>query len=188
MLDVVPDENKISFTIKGLSEEFQLPGKYRARIICDVGAVNIFDEETAITCTSINVEQVCYYLRLVKNPVNDESLVVNVKIELYMTGPACSAFSNPIKNYKALAENIGNMLQNSQFSDFTFLVDGKEFKIHRAILAQSSPVFKALFESDMSEAKSKKCVIKDIKPNIFGLLLNYIYILELPDNLTSTSK
>ena len=176
-----------NLTINGLCKEFQHSEKHRARIICSVGGVNVFDKESAITCASIKTgnDDMNEYNFVSKVSANG-SLFVDVKVELH--GVGLDFTPNPVKSYKTLAENIGKMLQNSQFFDFTFIVQGQEFKVHRNILAQASPVFTALFSSDMEEAKSKKCVIKFIKPSIFGHLLNYIYKFELPQDFVSVSK
>lgn len=46
---------------------------------------------------------------------------------------------------------------------------------HVLILSSASPMFAAMFETDMKEAKSRKVVIQDTSINTFKLLLSYIY-------------
>lgn len=64
------------------------------------------------------------------------------------------------------------------FADFTFNVDNKEFKVHRLVLAKKSEVFKNFFLADI---KSRECVINHIKPEVFELLIKFIYKPELPN-------
>jgi hypothetical protein len=88
---------------------------------------------------------------------------------------------------KELQTTIGNILDNSTFSDFKFIVKGKEFKVHRNILSTASPVFDKLFTVDMEEANNNECAVADIEPAIFEQLLRFIYKRELPENLSKVA-
>ncbi|XP_055469358.1 speckle-type POZ protein-like, partial [Psammomys obesus] len=50
-----------------------------------------------------------------------------------------------------LAEDLGNLWENTRFTDCCFFVKGKEFKAHKSVLAARSPVFNAMFEHEMEE-------------------------------------
>lgn len=50
-----------------------------------------------------------------------------------------------------LAEDLGNLWENTRFTDCCFFVRGKEFKAHKSVLAARSPVFNAMFEHEMEE-------------------------------------
>ncbi|XP_052580057.1 speckle-type POZ protein-like isoform X3 [Peromyscus californicus insignis] len=52
-----------------------------------------------------------------------------------------------------LAEDLGNLWENTRFTDCCFFVRGKEFKAHKSVLAARSPVFNAMFEHEMEECK-----------------------------------
>ena len=65
--------------------------------------------------------------------------------------------------------------QNELFTDIEFIVDGDTYPAHRAIVAARSPVFAAMFRTDMLESKTRKVEIKDVKSATFYSLLYFIY-------------
>lgn len=88
-----------------------------------------------------------------------------------------------IDAFKDIATYHSRMLSNKVFWDFKFVVKGKEFKVHRAILSSVSPVFEKMFTTDMKEGSEKLCHVKDFEPEIFEHLLRFIYGGELPDDI-----
>jgi BTB/POZ domain len=94
---------------------------------------------------------------------------------------------NPIQMNKEVAMNNIEMLKNPKFSDFKFIVKGKEFKVHRAVLANASPVFDKLFTADMKESRSNQCIVKDIEPEIFQHLLQFVYGGKLPEDIAAVA-
>lgn len=80
-----------------------------------------------------------------------------------------------------------NILNDPTFSDFTFIVQNKEFKVHKAILAASSEVMRKIFTTDLRESNEGQCKIADIEPEIFENLLRFVYTGELPENLDGIS-
>ncbi|XP_050361959.1 BTB/POZ domain-containing protein 3-like [Nymphalis io] len=79
---------------------------------------------------------------------------------------------NDLKN-KSLYDRVNKLLVSYEWSDCSFSVHGKKFKAHKLILGISSPVFEAMFYGPLST--NEVITITDIEPNIFQLLLNYIY-------------
>lgn len=73
---------------------------------------------------------------------------------------------------------------SKQFADFTFVCGKKEFKVHKAILAASSPMLSSMFETGMTEKEAGMCEIKNIDPEIFSALVQFAYTAELPYNFT----
>ncbi|PSN40271.1 hypothetical protein C0J52_11910 [Blattella germanica] len=78
---------------------------------------------------------------------------------------------------ECMRDRIQTLLKTSQWSDCTFRVgensDFEIFKAHRIILASSSPVFEAMFFGPLAE---EQCVaIEDLEPDVFRILLEYIY-------------
>ena len=55
--------------------------------------------------------------------------------------------------------------------DVTLVVEGQEIHAHKAILAARSPVFKAMFAHQMSEAVEGKVMIDDIAADVLNELL-----------------
>ncbi|XP_031785759.1 speckle-type POZ protein B [Nasonia vitripennis] len=72
-------------------------------------------------------------------------------------------------------------MNDKEYCDMSFLVDGKTFKAHKCILAKESPVFDAMFKIDMKEKLLNEVIIEDIRPDIFEKLLRYMYVGEVED-------
>lgn len=61
-------------------------------------------------------------------------------------------------------------------SDVTFIVEGRPIYAHRAILAQRSAHFAAMFRSGMRESTEREVKIHSISYSAFLLLMEFIYI------------
>lgn len=88
---------------------------------------------------------------------------------------------------KRIIQNNINMLNDQIYSDFTFIVDQKQFKVHKNILAVTSPVFFNLFNSNMQESLKNECHVGNINSSIFGHMLNFIYGAVLPPDIKDIS-
>ena len=62
-----------------------------------------------------------------------------------------------------------------KFSDVKIVTGNEEFHCHRNILSGRSPVFEAMFQSDMVENTSRIVDMKDIKPEVVREMLHFIY-------------
>ncbi len=67
------------------------------------------------------------------------------------------------------------MVNDEEFSDVTFIVEGQPVYAHRSILAQRCDHFGAMFRSGMRESVEKTIPIPDTSREVFLLLLEYIY-------------
>ena len=67
------------------------------------------------------------------------------------------------------------MINEKELYDFVFIVEGKEFKVHKLVLSVRSKVFKAMFANDMIEKHDNQCIIEDIEFDVFKELLSLIY-------------
>jgi len=82
----------------------------------------------------------------------------------------------PVDNYgKDMNDHIGKLFGEKKFSDVKITCGGEVFDCHRNILSVRSPVFEAMFQSDMLEKHSQNVVIKDIKPEVVKEMLHFIY-------------
>ena len=54
-----------------------------------------------------------------------------------------------------MADELGDLLEKSLFTDCYLLVAGQEFRAHKSILAACSPVYRTLFQYDMKESRTK---------------------------------
>lgn len=76
--------------------------------------------------------------------------------------------------------NLFASLWSSRFSDFTIIVHGKEFKVHRNVLGMQSSVFAAMFENDMEESQTGRVTIHDFEPGPVEEFIRYLYTRESP--------
>lgn len=83
---------------------------------------------------------------------------------------------DPVPQDSQLTENYMSLLTNEQLSDVTIQVGPEKFYAQKAILSVRSPVFAAMFQSGMQEAKLNHLVVEDIEPKVFKELLRFIYV------------
>lgn len=70
---------------------------------------------------------------------------------------------------------MNKMRLRSDFCDVGLEVGGQVFKVHRLVLAASSPYFSALFSGGMREADKDQVQIIGVDTGIFEILLDFIY-------------
>lgn len=92
-------------------------------------------------------------------------------------------FIDSTRQYKNIISNNESILNESKYSDFTFIVHERMFKVHKSILAAASPVFDKLFETKFRETITNECYVNDIEPIAFQYLLDYIYCGKLPEEI-----
>ena len=63
---------------------------------------------------------------------------------------------------------LGKVFFDKQFSDIKIQCEGQSFDCHMAILAARSPVFMAMFQSDMKEKETLTVNIQDLKAGVVG--------------------
>lgn len=83
-----------------------------------------------------------------------------------------------------LAEELGELWENSQLTDCCLVVAGQEFWAHKAILAACSPVFRARFQHEMEESRKNRVEIPDLEPQVFQVfkvMMDFIYTGTAPD-------
>lgn len=68
-----------------------------------------------------------------------------------------------------------NLFTSQTGSDICFNVQGQEIKAHKTILSARSPVFSAMFNSNMKEKGLERVDLPEISPDIFNALLRFIY-------------
>lgn len=101
-----------------------------------------------------------------------------------------------------LSEDLGLLFDSEKFSDVTLAVGGREFQVHKAILAGKlygmspfdtqltlnliprtarSPVFAAMFEHEMEERKQNRVAITDVDHEVLKEMLRFIYTGKAPN-------
>ncbi|WVZ92073.1 hypothetical protein U9M48_038167 [Paspalum notatum var. saurae] len=74
-----------------------------------------------------------------------------------------------------IGSHLGLLLDSAYGADVSFVIDGRRFRAHRAVLAARSPVFKAQLSGSMASAKMSSIALHDIAPATFKLMLRFIY-------------
>ncbi|KAL2724425.1 hypothetical protein V1478_008938 [Vespula squamosa] len=90
----------------------------------------------------------------------------------------CSVKITPRK-YE-LYERLKMMYYDKLHTDVKINVGNKEFLAHKSILSRS-PVFAAMFSHEMLENKKNVVDIKEVDPNVFEILLKFLYLGEIDE-------
>ena len=64
-----------------------------------------------------------------------------------------------VKGAHNLSMGIAAMMNDEEFSDVTFIVEGKPFYAHKSIISILSEKYRAMFKAGMMESQSNKSVI-----------------------------
>ena len=76
---------------------------------------------------------------------------------------------------KEILRNLNNLRHEGSLCDVTLVVEGREFRVHRNVLAASSPYFRNMFTSDIREKTESKVAIEALTSSVMEGLLSYIY-------------
>jgi hypothetical protein len=82
-----------------------------------------------------------------------------------------------VKGAQNLSMGIAAMMNDEEFSDVTFIVEGKPFYAHKSIISILSEKYRAMFKAGMMESQSNKSVIQidHISYPVFELVMRYLY-------------
>lgn len=78
-------------------------------------------------------------------------------------------------------KEIKELYGSKRLSDFTIIVGGREFFVHKIVLATQSSVFSVMFETDMQEKIKNQMIIEDMSVKAFDKFLCYVYTGKIPD-------
>ncbi|XP_077365885.1 BTB/POZ domain-containing protein 9 [Festucalex cinctus] len=81
-----------------------------------------------------------------------------------------------IDHIHLLSEQLGALALGEEYSDVTFIVEGKRFPAHRVILAARCHYFRALLYGGMKESQPQAEVsLEETRAEAFSMLLRYLY-------------
>ena len=111
--------------------------------------------------------------------VNIYCKIETYKDEKELTSRSVNVGPNVSSN-EELVNHLKKLFESMKFSDITFKVRGQEFQAHKNILSTRSPVFAAMFEHQtMSENVTGIVDVVDVEPEVFKIMLCYIYTGQL---------
>ena len=76
---------------------------------------------------------------------------------------------------KVFIEDMTKLMEDPETADFTLKIGVKSFKVHKAILAARSGVFRTMFLSGMKDAVEGEAVITDVDEETLEEVLHYLY-------------
>lgn len=74
-----------------------------------------------------------------------------------------------------ISDDIPNLWKKQLLTDVTLIAGEEEFQAHKCILAARSPVFLAMFQTDMKENHENKVILNDADPECLKKLLDFVY-------------
>uniref|UniRef100_A0A8C6QDG2 Speckle-type BTB/POZ protein-like n=1 Tax=Nannospalax galili TaxID=1026970 RepID=A0A8C6QDG2_NANGA len=114
----------------------------------------------------------------------DDKLTLFCEVSVVQDSINISGFTN-IDTLKVpecrLAEDLGNLWENTRFADCCFFVRGQEFKAHKSVLAARSSVFNEMFEHEMEESTKSPVEINDLDPEVFKEMMRFVYTGKAPN-------
>ncbi|MGH0135735.1 UNVERIFIED_CONTAM: hypothetical protein FKN15_050779 [Acipenser sinensis] len=100
--------------------------------------------------------------------------VGQAKVDGATATPHQSHYSSD-KYAQLILAQMNRMRILKDFCDVQLLVGGRQFSVHRLVLAASSPYFSALFTGGMREADKDIVQILGVEADVFEMLLEFIY-------------
>ncbi|CAG2168295.1 unnamed protein product [Oppiella nova] len=86
-----------------------------------------------------------------------------------------------------LSQDYSALLKDGKYADVKIIADSQELKAHKAILSARSPVFNAMFSSEMLETRENVIRIDDLSHEVVSELLTFMYSGKVA-NLSKVSK
>ncbi|KAJ3709159.1 hypothetical protein LUZ61_012864 [Rhynchospora tenuis] len=84
-------------------------------------------------------------------------------------------------SWSAKYVHFTQLWKTGEGADVAFQVSEEMITAHKEVLAMRSPVFRAQFFGPMIDSKSQCIKIEDMKPDVFRLMLHFVYTDSLPD-------
>lgn len=95
-------------------------------------------------------------------------------VSIVETNPA-PTFEKKADAKARILEGLLEHINQPEFSDVTFIVEGKKYFAHKLVLSLISDHFRSMFKSGMVEAKKQEIVIEDVSYPIFSSIMNFLY-------------
>ncbi len=90
-------------------------------------------------------------------------------------------YNQSLQSDSELGTRLALLREEEVLTDFTLAIGGKEFKVHKVVLAAQSPVFRRMFETDMKEKQEGRSAIEDMSTDVAEELLTFMYTGKAPN-------
>ncbi|ETN77962.1 BTB/POZ domain protein [Necator americanus] len=107
---------------------------------------------------------------LINRDWDDEEMVLSSSYDLPVE---CAATSQ-------ISDVLPAMLSSGRFADFVVVVEGREFNLHRSVLAATSQYFNAMLKAQTLEASEGRVELKDVSADVFETIVRYTYDVKRP--------
>ena len=116
--------------------------------------------------------------------LQDGDLVILCEITIHGEEKTISGSKYPTKDRKiqslrnsleSLSDDFVKGFTESNCSDLQLNCGGRIFECHEFVLSARSPVFRAMFQSNMTEKRTKTITIADHSPDVIQKMLQFIY-------------
>ncbi|KAF4333139.1 speckle-type POZ [Fusarium beomiforme] len=94
---------------------------------------------------------------------------------LHTTPPALVDEQESSKMAPQANSGFLSLLETGQFSDFTLVCEGREFKLHQAIVCPQSPVIMAALGGGFQESTSKIITVNEFDVSIVEYMIGFLY-------------
>jgi speckle-type POZ protein len=109
---------------------------------------------------------------------NQDTLSIEVEADIFYLSGVTNYFDAPSTSVQ---KGLHSLYKSEEVTDTIIKCDAKEFKVHRAVLASLSPVFRAMFVADMMERQTGVIVVTDITSAAMSDLITYLYTGTAPN-------
>lgn len=92
----------------------------------------------------------------------------------------CSVFSEDSNSPDVLeggdevTKFISMLFDTKKYSDVKFVVNGIEYRAHKIILLRFD-YFESMFDKNWEEGKQNEIPIRDVEPEIFDIMMEFVY-------------
>lgn len=180
-----------SFSLKMSSDAWKT-NKYEFDVLCETPDQYISDiwRKVFVFSSQPIDKEVVTTSEYVWTNGNRNSYILDIKVTVKFLGSSKvrSKTYDPYACNNEMLSNVRGLFADPTFSDFSFFVEDKEFKIHKNILAATSPVFMKMFTTEMEESRTNTCRVDHIKPEVFEKILECIYKGKLPDDFPAYAR
>lgn len=176
--------NKYEFEVACMTPDRNFPGNITNRRRVFMFASTPIESEISMASEYIRsstVSSTC-------SKTNSYIMELRVTVRYLGTSVIRSKIYDPYAANNDILTNVRSLYHDHTFSDFTFFVKDKEFKVHKNVLAAASPVFLKMFTTNMEESRTNQCRMDHIEPDVFDKLLEYIYKGKLPEDFGDFAK